>query len=92
MIIGGDCLTGVNSIKVEESVTVFPNPSNGSFSIHFKDWSGKILVQIYDIRGHLIHTRESISDQIEINGIPRGIFVLKLSNGTLFTTRKLIIQ
>lgn len=88
----GDCTTGINTIEINESVKVYPNPSSGNFSISLEDWTGRINIQIYDSQGRIIHMDNKESNQFEIEYIPIGIYFLKVSNDKYVASMKLIIQ
>lgn len=85
------CLTTVHSIEDSPMVKVFPNPSNGDFTILLENWTGEVKIQIFDIKGREIYFDESIANLIPIQNIPKGIFMLKLSNHEYSSTQKLIV-
>ncbi len=87
-----NCLTAVQNIENIAMVKVFPNPSDGDFTILFEKWIGEVKIRIFDIQGREIYFDESIANLIQIQNIPRGIFMLKLSSNEFSLTRKLIIH
>ncbi|MBE0648131.1 MAG: S8 family serine peptidase [Bacteroidales bacterium] len=97
-------LTGVDPVFNEESVVVYPNPSNTTGLIHVKitTTAAQILqVQVVDITGKQIYTRNDIrciaGDNVisfsDLSFLKQGIYILKLCNldgPALFETK--IIQ
>jgi parallel beta-helix repeat protein len=88
----GDCTTGTSSIEINKSVRVYPNPSNGNFSISLEDWMGRINIQVYDAQGRIIQGDDKESNRFEIENMPIGIYILKVSNNKYVAFKKLIIQ
>jgi hypothetical protein len=99
-----DCLTSANNSKIMginsqaslSSVTLHPNPTNGTFILEFTDVQieRKVEFDIYDLAGKLIHSlEESASKRFELNLIlSPGTYILKArSNGNLLTTQKLFV-
>lgn len=77
---------------------LYPNPSNGEFTLEFNSNSGKdINVNVYDISGKLVFKNEYDSTsrfqkQIALNNVSTGIYIMKVNDGDKTVTRKLIIE
>lgn len=91
-VVDGGCATGVNTIEINESVRVYPNPSFGEFSIVLDGWRGPVNIQVYDSQGRIIHTGDQETNRFDIEHIPAGIYLLKVSNNKYVAFRKLIVQ
>jgi hypothetical protein len=90
-----DFRTGLNNIaKNAGELKVYPNPSNGVFTLNTKDQlKGEVKVAIYNVLGSKIYT-ETInatggdSYQVKTSGLSTGVYVLQVTNnGKQFTQR-----
>lgn len=73
--------TGINSIsKTNNNLTVYPNPSNTSFSINFKNTDEKIeRLELFNLQGERLFEKQ-INNMNDANNID----ISKLSTGTYF--------
>ncbi|MEZ4887335.1 MAG: T9SS type A sorting domain-containing protein [Chitinophagales bacterium] len=74
---------------------VFPNPSSGNFQIQLSDKSHTpINVSIFDSTGKkhfntkLIH----LNEKLNLSSLPKGIYLLQLSDGEQFVVERLVIE
>ena len=93
----GDTLTtGVFETPAENySVNIYPNPSNGKFTIQPNSNLpfANSQIEVYNIFGECIH-RQIISSsicQIDLSSQPNGIYYCKLSNEKSSFTKKIIV-
>ncbi|MES2863325.1 MAG: T9SS type A sorting domain-containing protein [Bacteroidota bacterium] len=74
--------------------TLYPNPSKGEFVISTKTYLN--TVNVYNINGAFIKTIkvDDTSENVELNisGLPVGIYLLELKNETEKTWKKVIIE
>jgi hypothetical protein len=74
--------------------TVYPNPSNGNFTITTKTFLKS--VDVYNINGALIKSYkvDNTSENVEFNitDLPSGVYLLELKNDTDKTWKKVIIE
>ena len=102
-VVGGDSIynyfrTVVTGVELEntqeENMTVFPNPSNGKFKILIN--SNISVLEIYNMLGKRIYAdfsfNQQSSNEIDITGQPKGIYIVKINNGTNTYTRRILIQ
>ena len=77
---------------------IYPNPNNGNFTVQFDSNSGNdIKVDIYDIRGRLIYGKsfESsglFSQNLDMNNVQSGIYMVTVQDGDRKETKKIVIQ
>ncbi len=78
---------------------VYPNPSNGNFNITFEVINTESVgVRLFDIRGRLVEEREfkntanTFSEELNLEGINAGLYLLQVQNGNKRTTKKLIVK
>jgi len=89
--------TGVEQLLEDENqLSIFPNPSNGMFSINqHANFNKPQTIEIYNLLGDKIYT--STANKTKINNInlsdaPKGIYFVKLVDGEKASTQKIIIQ
>jgi hypothetical protein len=98
-------ITGANagtmSTNSEEfsNFTMYPNPTNDQCTVALKDpLSGdKISISVYDILGkQLLNTthenRGGFEEDIEVSSFKAGVYLVRVGDGSTFSTRKLIIR
>lgn len=76
---------------------VYPNPStNGYFNINFTNLSREstLNIKIYNLIGKEVYTERIPSGQdydstIRLNELPRGVYILEISNGSQKQTKRL---
>ena len=80
-------------------LNAYPNPFNPTLNINYSlESSNHIILSIYDIKGQLIKTllnAYQTSGQHQINwnsnGIAAGIYIIKLSIGSSYYSKKVIL-
>ena len=87
---------GINDLVTGNLFSVHPNPSNGWFLIELnnpaivKKWSA----QLFDAFGRNVFSSEIIDDNsyhLNLKFLMQGFYYLKISQGSVFQTQKLII-
>jgi hypothetical protein len=82
-----------------EGFNLYPNPSNGDFNLQFNAESTESAeIQLYDLTGRLVKELQfsnislQFSESISFQNAAKGLYVLKIKNGTKQTSRKLVIE
>jgi hypothetical protein len=86
--------TGVEEILADENRTVvFPNPSNGSFSVR-RENSRSQTIEIFNVIGEKIYSaiNNKATFNIDISPSPKGIYFVKISDGEKSTIEKIVVQ
>lgn len=89
------CFTASLSNKdfTENNFKIYPNPSNGSFRIDYDPTIGNIDVEIYSTLGQKVFEKQNIDNHIiTTNGLQSGIYLLKITNESKSTFKKIIIN
>ncbi|HET6992212.1 MAG TPA: T9SS type A sorting domain-containing protein, partial [Bacteroidia bacterium] len=84
---------GINEISSNENIFIFPNPSNGIFSVAKNNSLENSILEIYNVLGEKINSVELINDITEINlsGEAKGIYFYKvISEGKRISSGKII--
>jgi len=76
-------------------MAVYPNPSEGNFTIQSKEYLQNSRVYISDITGKIVFEKY-YSDKlkrVELNlGLPPGIYFIRIKNNNFWHVKKLIIH
>lgn len=93
VVLDNSMTLGLEDFSLNSS-TVYPNPSNGNFTITTKTFLKS--VDIYNINGALIKSYKvaDSSENVEFNitDLPSGVYLLELKNDTDKTWKKVIIE
>ncbi len=88
---------GLSSITERATIdfSIFPNPSNGKFSVVVDNSINDYQLRLYSILGDLIYDSKAISindfEPIELN-VAKGIYIVELSEGILSSRKKIVIN
>ena len=88
-----DALAAVNAVNpdaVSESqneIAVYPNPSMGDFTVVGE---GINSVSVISVEGKLLKTIETSGNECHINGLPNGVFVLKIDTNQGVIVNKIV--
>ena len=74
--------------ELNSNLSVYPNPSNGKFTVSV---NGTFTLQVVDITGKVISTQE-ITNTEDINLSQAGVYMLKLSNNVETLNYKVIVK
>lgn len=87
-----DLCTGIQTSVLNESVTFFPNPSTGKFTIDSQITNGEIT--IYNMQGEKIYQSEIKNEkpEIDLSNQPNGIYLCRISVKNQTILKKIIID
>ena len=81
-----------------EAFSVFPNPSNGAFTVKLQSHSGEdINIKVYDIRGRKLFENRfknttNFRENIRLDNAPSGMYLIHISDGLRTVTKKIIVH
>ena len=83
------------NLDVPVNIKVFPNPASEVLNIQYETpVDGEIVISVLDSQGRLVdrETIEStlVEKQINLQGLPAGIYYLKLTKGKLVNVYKVV--
>jgi len=91
-------VTGINNPDGIVSMNIYPNPSNGLFTLEMNaSKAGTFNVEIINIQGQVVFTREINQDgfykeTIDISNNASGIYYLRINDGKNLKVSKIMIQ
>ena len=97
------CTTTTSIVLSDENFelddfALFPNPNQGNFKLQFNSNSGKSIdVDVYDISGKLVFEKQygatsRFDEQIQLNNVSSGIYIMKINDSNKTITKKIIIE
>jgi plastocyanin len=90
--------TATEDIRFPSGVSLYPNPSNGKFQLIIEDaqLAKNYDMAIYDVQGRRVYTRSKsemgITNDIDLTGKEKGLFIVKLTEGKIIYSQTVIIQ
>ncbi len=76
--------------------SVYPNPTiNNQVTISVQNNTEIEAIQFYNLMGQLVIDIEQpkiIQQRIEINNIPKGMYIVKIANKNAYSTKRVIVQ
>ncbi len=90
---GSQEITGLDE-QQEINVRFYPNPVKNRLFIRLDDRQANAVIRLYDLTGHLLLTKsvDNHSVILNVSGLKKGFYLLRITNGQKVLTRKLIKQ
>ncbi len=91
-------ITSINkdeSIIIDKSLNIYPNPTTGEFNLEFKgDFADTKKVEIYSVTGSKLIETEQLNriNKFSLSGYSKGVYLLKIINSTGYKIEKIIYQ
>ncbi len=80
----------------QESMSVYPNPSNGKFELEINNLqlTKNYILEIYNLQGKKIvqSTITNAKSEIDLSNQSKGIYLIKFNDGQAVLTKKVIIE
>ncbi len=73
-------------------LVVYPNPSNGSFSVKLEEDLNVELIEIFDASGKLVILLSDIQSVNDFSSVAPGIYLIQLHTGNQVLHYKLVVQ
>mgnify|MGYP003634934233 FL=1 len=87
-------ITSIDALSIlEQSIQIYPNPAKDYLFIEFPDELKVSNINLYRIEGKQIPTNYNVvSKKIDLNALPKGIYMLQLEHKTGRVNKKFIKQ
>jgi hypothetical protein len=90
-------IAGIEEQEVSNDVSIYPNPTKSAFYINFKGQSTEtVKVEMVDITGKRVLSKEIINpsnlEQINLNVLQSGIYIIHLQFNNHSSYRKIVIE
>ena len=101
IVTGNNVVLGTKDNMLSDSLSVFPNPNEGEFTISFdarQNNNENVKVSVYDVSGRLVYnntfTNNSLQfyETIRLNNATPGLYFANISKGDSTTTHKIVIK
>ena len=93
--IASDILS-VSNISFSETLSIYPNPASSYFNISVSETLENVSVGIYDVMGRAVSSRNfsmfKTNERISTEGLSKGMYFVRVSNGAFQTTKKVLIK
>ncbi len=91
--LGCSTALAINNFDLENSIVIYPNPSNGIFSITFQNSDPALYrLTVLDISGKTIKNISIKNSQIDLSELSNGTYLLKINSLEKSITKKIIIN
>lgn len=87
--------TDIAALEDIKELQIFPNPSNGHFQLNISNISAaKPTIEIYNTTGQKVYaaTITEQQNEIDISGLSKGIYFVKINDGAKIYSKKIIVQ
>ena len=89
----GSCSLSVEDNELENSITIYPNPTRKEFFIKNTSTSKIERVAIYDVRGRLVSDIDVLNTlTIKLQNTSKGMYFVNIHSDNAFVTKKLIVE
>jgi hypothetical protein len=88
-----DSTVGINEITLKNSITVFPNPATGKFTVQSQNVKITSL-EIYNVLGKMVYSKQPHSQQlneIDISKEPEGVYFVRVYTELGMLSKKVLL-
>lgn len=88
------------SVENEEEIlsplngmVLYPNPSNGNFTIYFDNTNTSYSIEIISLLGQKVFEKSNTIDSLStVNNLPKGIYIVRINKDSETFSKKIIIN
>jgi hypothetical protein len=92
-----DVTIGLQEHAASETVSVYPNPSNGMVTLHVsKELLQDAIISVYSCHGQLVKSATMASSgnslTLDLSGFAKGVYAVRVENSRTTTVKMIVIQ
>ena len=101
VVTGSNVALSVEDTDFGNNLSVYPNPSNGSFTVSFEselsNSNSDVNIDVIDVRGRVVFSNTYTSSSlfrelISLDNVDSGVYVVNISQNNSTASRKLVIE
>ncbi|WP_370214691.1 reprolysin-like metallopeptidase, partial [Mesoflavibacter profundi] len=86
-----------NSFELNNSLSIYPNPNNGEFTVKFSGAKDDVTLEVYDVRGRSVLSKAynangDFNQTINLGNVQSGLYLLNINNGGQTITKKILVD
>ncbi len=87
-------VSGTDELDWAARVQVSPNPTSGNLLVRLPEFSTGVSLELTDLVGKKMVAVHGVSNthQLDLSGLPNGVYLLSISSETFSTTRKIVLK
>ncbi|MBK7239680.1 MAG: T9SS type A sorting domain-containing protein [Flavobacteriales bacterium] len=83
---------GINEVEELSGISVFPNPSNGIFTVNAAV-AGVYTVEVTNVIGEIVHAeRINGTTSIDMSNVAKGVYMVRVSSETASTVQRVTLK
>ncbi|MCX6271729.1 MAG: T9SS type A sorting domain-containing protein, partial [Bacteroidetes bacterium] len=90
---------GIPEVFEQESITVYPNPTDGRFTVTIENYGNALTMEVYNNIGQRLiieklqnNTTAKYTKDFDLSNYPVGFYILRFTDGEKVRSRKLIVK
>ena len=89
-----DTITGIKKLLIDNSINIFPNPTNDKFTIQIDNIKEAFKLEILSTTGQVVLCKQITNsiEQVDLSGQAAGVYFVKLQSVNNSVVRKIIKQ
>lgn len=85
-------VVNLDDLLFDQSIQLFPNPTNASFKIMINQILNEAFIRIFDMEGKLISEQQMLSNILVVEPLPSGVYIVEIHNNAAITRKKLLVD
>ena len=83
---------GVKENVIADAISIFPNPSNGVFTVKVSE--NEASMEVYSIIGENVYSSKVVkgNNTVDLSNLAAGSYIVKLNNGGKSTAKRIVIN
>jgi hypothetical protein len=90
--------TGIDDNDLANTLSVYPNPTNGKFTVSISNNEATdMTIELVNISGQVVYRNDvkaaySYNEDIDASSFAKGVYYLKVNDGTGVKVEKVVLQ